>query len=455
MIKAPKKEEKTSRIPPVQIALDLVDLPRAIQIAKEAVKGVISETNDPSSAWVEAGTPLIKSEGMSAIRELRQQFPGHTVCADMKVMDAGATEVEIAAKAGANVVFILGCSPDPCISEAILAGKKYGVKIAADLISVKEPAKRAIELEKMGVDIINVHVGLDQQVLGVKPIDLVRDISKAVSSYTLISAAGGINSQTAVQAYEAGANIIIVGGAIYKAKSPEQSAKKIVQSLKSGKPVETKEFLKYDSEHLVDAFRKVSTANISDAMHRTGELRGLKPVWVHDPGKLKFAGPAVTVRTYDGDWSAPVQAIDHAKPGDVIVIDACQGEIAIWGELATNSCISKGVVGVVIDGAVRDIDDIRRMEFPIFARHFTPTAGEPKGFGEINAPIEICGRKIEPGDWIIGDESGIVVVPKNVAMEMANRAIDVNEKENRIREEIQRGSTLGQTTYLKKWDVQK
>jgi 3-hexulose-6-phosphate synthase/6-phospho-3-hexuloisomerase len=200
---------------------------------------------------------------------------------------------------------------------------------------------------------------------------------------------------------------------------------------------------------------KVSTANISDAMHRTGELKGLQPVWVGEPGKLKFAGPAVTVRTYNGDWSAPVQAIDHAKKGDVLVIDACQGDIAVWGELATNSCITRGIVGVIIDGAVRDIDDIRKLKFPLFARHFTPTAGEPKGFGEINAPIEICGRKVEPGDWIIGDESGVVVVPQSMAMEMANRAIDVLEKENRIREEIQRGSTLGQTQYLSKWDVKK
>ncbi len=449
------KKDKTGNIPPLQIALDLVDLPRAIKIAEEAVKGIISETKDISKAWVEAGTPLIKSEGMNAIRELRKTFPGHTICADMKTMDAGAAEIEIAAKAGANVVFILGCSPDTCITEAIRAGKNYGVKIAADLISCIEPAKRAAELEEMGVDIINIHVGLDQQVLGVNPIDLVREVSKAVSSKVLISAAGGLNSETAVQAYEAGADIIIVGGPLYKAKSPEESAKKIMKSLKSGKPIESKEFLKYDAEHLVDAFIKVSTANISDAMHRTGELRGLKPVWVGEPGELKFAGPAVTVRTYDGDWSAPVQAIDHAKPGDVIVIDACQGEIAVWGELATNSCISQGVVGVVIDGAVRDIDDIRKMKFPIFARHFTPSAGEPKGFGEINAPIEICGRKIEPGDWIIGDDSGVVVVPRNAAMEMANRAIDVNEKEDRIREEIQRGSTLGQTMYLEKWDVQK
>ena len=98
-----EKKDKTGTIPPVQVALDLIDLPRAIQIAEEAVKGIVSETGDISKAWVEAGTPLIKSEGMNAIRQLRDRFPGHTICADMKVMDAGATEVEIAAKAGANI----------------------------------------------------------------------------------------------------------------------------------------------------------------------------------------------------------------------------------------------------------------------------------------------------------------------------------------------------------------
>ena len=450
-VKQPAKNE----IPPMQVALDLIDLPRAIQIAEEAVKGILAETdNDISKAWVEAGTPLIKSEGMNAVRELRNKFPGHTIVADMKTMDAGSTEIEMAAKAGANVVFILGVSPDSCISEAVLAAKKYGVKVGADLISCEEPAKRAAELEKMGVDIINIHVGLDQQVLGIKPIDIIKKVAQTVSK-ALISAAGGLNSETAVQAYEAGADIIIIGGSLYKARSPEESARKIAQSLKLGKPIATKEFIKFDASQLVEAFMKVSTANISDAMHKTGELKGLQPVWTGEPGELKFAGPAVTVRTYNGDWSAPVQAIDHAKPGDVIVIDACRGDIAVWGELATNSCKSQGVVGVVIDGAVRDIDDIRKMKFPVFARYFTPTAGEPKGFGEINAPIEICERKVEPGDWIIGDESGVMVVPKNLAMEMANRAIDVKERENRIREEIQRGSTLGQTVYLKKWDVLK
>ncbi|MBN2041142.1 MAG: orotidine 5'-phosphate decarboxylase [Spirochaetes bacterium] len=432
---------QTKKLPPLQIALDLIDLPRALQIAEEAVSGGVT--------WIESGTPLIKADGMESVRALRNRFPEKTIVADMKTMDAGAVEVEIAAKSGADVVLILGVSPDSMISEAVLAGKKYGVKIGADLIATDDPVKRAKELEELGVDIINIHVGLDQQVLGIEPVELIKKVSKACSSNIMIAAAGGLNSETAVKAYEA-------GGSLYKAKNPKEIAEKIIESLKSGKPVETKEFHKFDAEHLAEAFSKVSTANISDAMHRTGEMRGLKPVWQGSPEKpMKFAGPAVTVRTYSGDWSKPVAAIDECRPGDVLVIDSCASEIACWGELATHSCITAGVIAVIIDGAARDIDDIRKLQFPVFARHFTPTAGEPKGFGEINAVIECGGRSIEPGDWIIGDESGIVAVPKKKAMEIANRAIDVKEKEDRIREEIKRGSTLGKTAYLKKWDIKK
>lgn len=439
-------EEKV--IPPLQVALDLMDLPRALQIAEESVKG--------GATYIEAGTPLIKAEGMNAVRELRKKFPNLVIVADMKTMDAGSTEVEMAAKAGADIVFILGVADDSAIREAVQAGKKYGVKIAADLIMTKDPAARALELEKLGVDIVNIHVGLDQQVLGVNPIDIVKKVAKSVSSNVKIAAAGGLNSETAVLAYEAGADIIVVGGALYKARNPEESARKIVESLKLGKPLESKNFHKFDEAHLKDAFSIVSTCNISDAMHKTGEMRGLWPVWTGSKEKpLKFAGPAVTVRSYAGDWSKPVSAIDECKPGDVLVIDNCGSEIACWGELATNSCIVKKVAAVIIDGAARDIDDIRKLQFPVFVRHISPTAGEPKGFGEINAPIECFGRHVEPGDWIVGDESGVVVVPKRIAMEMANRAIDVKEREDRIREEILRGSTLAQTVYLKKWDVQK
>src|SRR3989304_5642011 len=90
--------------PVLQLALDFVDLDRALKVAHEAVEGGVD--------WVEAGTPLIKSEGVDAVRALRREFPDRTIVADMKIMDAGRMEVEAAAKAGANIVDVLGAAPD-------------------------------------------------------------------------------------------------------------------------------------------------------------------------------------------------------------------------------------------------------------------------------------------------------------------------------------------------------
>ena len=107
---------------------------------------------------------------------------------------------------------------------------------------------------------------------------------------------------------------------------------------------------------------------------------------------------------------------------------------------------------MVIDGSIRDLEDIKKIRFPAFSRLISPTAGEPRGFGEINVPIKCGNVLVRPGDYIIGDPDGVVVVPKENAVEIANRAIDVMEKENRIRKEIQKGSTLSKVMEIKKWE---
>jgi 3-hexulose-6-phosphate synthase/6-phospho-3-hexuloisomerase len=378
----------------------------------------------------------------------------------MKTVDGGAVEIEMAAKSGANVVLMLGGSDNASVTEAVEAAKKYGVLLGCDTIDIppERLIERALELEEMGAQMIVSHVGVDQQVIygGEKTLEIARKLKEKLQPTTWLAIAGGINSETAAEAKKIGVDVIIVGGALYKSENPQKTAKKIKLAIKSAKPIKSELFKKYDESHLKEAFMKVSTANISDAMHRSGEMKGIKPVWMGtEKYPLKFAGPAYTVRAYNGDWSKPVEAIEEAKKGDVIVIDACQGKDAVWGELASWSSKGKGIEGVVIDGAVRDIDDIIKIKFPIYARHFTPTAGEPRGLGETNVSIVCAGQKVNPGDWVVGDDSGVVIIPKEKALEMANRAIDVMEKENRIREEIKRGSTLSEVMYLKKWEKQK
>jgi 3-hexulose-6-phosphate synthase/6-phospho-3-hexuloisomerase len=192
----------------------------------------------------------------------------------------------------------------------------------------------------------------------------------------------------------------------------------------------------------------VSAANLSDALHRGGVLEGLRPLF---PG-IRMAGRALTVRTYPGDWAKPVEAIDLAQPGDVLAIDAGGVGPALWGELATHSALVKGLAGVVIDGALRDSGDIAKLKFPAFTRLIMPNAGEPKGFGEIGVPIRIGGLSVETGDWLLGDDDGVTVLPRRLAVEYANRAMDVLEKENRIREEIKEGKTLAQVMDLLRWE---
>jgi 3-hexulose-6-phosphate synthase/6-phospho-3-hexuloisomerase len=185
-------------------------------------------------------------------------------------------------------------------------------------------------------------------------------------------------------------------------------------------------------------------------MQRQGALHGLLP---HFPPKVtKLVGPAVTVVTRDGDWAKPVEAIDRASPGDVVVVDAGGSTTAIWGELASWSAHVRKVAGVVIDGAVRDLDAILELGFPVFSRFVSPNAGEPKGHGEIGIGVTVGGQLVRPGDWIVGDLSGLVVVPRERAQEIANRALDVLEHENRVREEIRRGSTLGEVQKLEHWE---
>jgi len=178
-------------------------------------------------------------------------------------------------------------------------------------------------------------------------------------------------------------------------------------------------------------------------------MKGIVPRIRHG---TKMVGRALTVKTADGDWAKPVEAIDRAGPGDVIVVDAGGGTTAVWGELASHSCQVKGVAGVVIDGAARDIDTILEINFPCFSRHVVPHAGEPKGHGDIGSEITCGGQHVRTGDWVVGDESGVVVVPQEQAVEMANRALDVLERENRIREEIKRGGTLSSVLELEKWE---
>ncbi len=427
--------------PVLQLALDFVNLDQAMRIAHEAVKGGVQR--------LEAGTPLIKSEGLEVVRKLRNEFPSLKIVADMKVMDAGRVETSAAAKAGADVVHVLGAASDATVQECVESARRYEASICVDLVGFSEAselARRAAEVQELGASSLCVHTPIDQQMQGEGPFEDLRAVASSVE--IPVGVAGGINSETAPEAIEAGASIVIVGGAISKAPDATDATETIIEAMETGQAVATELYKRTGAEDVADVLTRTSAADITMALHNEGVIEEMDPV----VQGAHMAGPARTVWTYPGDWAKPVEAIDEAQEGEVLVIDACGRPPAVWGEMATMSAVQRGMAGVVIFGAIRDTCNIREMEFPAFSTIITPVAGEPKGQGMMDVPLHFGGQTIRNGDWIIGDDDGVVVIPQEKVVEVANRAQSVLEEEDREMAEIEDGSTLGQVAELSRWE---
>lgn len=424
--------------PILQVALDFVNLSRALKVAGAA--------HEAGATWLEAGTPLIKSEGLDAVRALHKEFPRARIIADMKTMDAGRIEVECAAKAGASLVMVLGVASESTIAECVEVARNYGCEIGVDTVGVADPAALAVRCQELGAHLISVHCPIDDQMRGASPFERLKTVAGAVT--IPVAVAGGINSETAAEAVSSGANVVVVGGAITKAEDPGQATSRILEALRTGQSFETELFKRADETDIRRVLEQVSTPNVSDAMHRGGHLPGL----VACQQGARACGRAVTVRTYPGDWAKPVEAIERCEEGDVLVIDAAGVGPAVWGELASESSLQRKISACVVYGAIRDVDSIRQIGFPCWSTLIMPAAGEPKGFGEINVPIKVAGMQVEPGDWISCDDNGVVRIPRARAVEIANRSMDVLEQENRLREEIRQASTLSEVMELLRWE---
>jgi RraA family protein len=136
----------------------------------------------------------------------------------------------------------------------------------------------------------------------------------------------------------------------------------------------------------------------------------------------RVAGPAFTVKTPPGEHPAVKQALEQAAPGDVIVIDggAFVGR-ALWGDRMSLQAQERGIAGVVIDGAVRDVAQVAELAFPLFAITSVPTAPHTDLDGNLGGTITCGGRRVEPGDLVVGDDDGVVVIPRLVAADVLCR----------------------------------
>jgi RraA family protein len=182
-------------------------------------------------------------------------------------------------------------------------------------------------------------------------------------------------------------------------------------------------------------------ALLSDALGKAGAMDHDMHCWSGNP---RMAGPAMTLRVHTADILMVGKALTDCPKGHVLVIDG-QGErnTALWGAITTACARLKGVEGVVIDGAIRDVAQIRRDRLPVFARAVVPNAGGAEYRGETGVPIQCGGAVVSPGDWIVSDEDGVVVIPAGRLTETLEVAERLRKVERAIYAEVQRGKDVG------------
>ncbi len=203
--------------PLIQMALDSLDFDATVGLASQVA---------PFVDIFEIGTPCIKHNGVNLVRELRARFPDKLILVDLKTMDAGEYEATPFYAAGADICTVLGVSGLATIAGVVKAANAHGAEAQIDLINVDDKIGCARASADLGAQIVGVHTGLDAQAAGHTPFADLSDIAR-LGLPVRISVAGGIKQSTVQDVVKAGANIIVVGAAIYCAPSPAEAAREI------------------------------------------------------------------------------------------------------------------------------------------------------------------------------------------------------------------------------------
>ncbi|MGJ7565278.1 RraA family protein [Variovorax sp. GB1R11] len=189
---------------------------------------------------------------------------------------------------------------------------------------------------------------------------------------------------------------------------------------------------------IIAALQDIPVAALSDNLHRNIGSVGLQPY--HRPGHKTMVGTAVTVKTRGGDNLTPMRAFEFCRPGDVLVIDA-GGDItnAVIGGILSFYTATIGTAGLVLDGAIRDVAEIRERDYPVYARGVNHRGPYKDGPGEINVPVSVGGMIVNPGDIVVGDQDGLLAFSPDEAEWLIEKARAHLETEARTIQAMKEG----------------
>jgi regulator of RNase E activity RraA len=193
------------------------------------------------------------------------------------------------------------------------------------------------------------------------------------------------------------------------------------------------------SDGVIARFKGAASANVADAM---GRFNFMDP-GIRSRSGFPLCGPAVTVLCRPADNLMVHKALDVAQPGDVVVVNTVGNTTtAVFGDLMCRTAAAKKLGGIVVDGAIRDVEGITSLQFPAFSRAVTPGSCDKDGPGELNVPIACGGTVVMPGDVIVGDDDGVAVVPRDHAEEVLRLLDELLARERKRVAEIDEGMLI-------------
>lgn len=208
---------------------------------------------------------------------------------------------------------------------------------------------------------------------------------------------------------------------------------------------------KRPSKKTIEQFYKVSTCMVSDALDKLGLPAGVYGIGPMHKNCKKIVGPAITMKiipygTYNPPGHMGVDPLTVAEPGDVLVYDnAGRPGLNTWGDIVTWSAIKSGIIGTISDGAVRDIEEVEEIGYPLFARSATPLTARGRIVqADYNCVIQIGNVQVNPGDLVMADANGVAIIPCDRADEVLNVALDILERERSMIEDIKKGISFNE-----------
>lgn len=204
----------------LQLALDVLDSDKAIDLAMQTREYI---------DIIEIGTPLIKHEGISLVRKMRELFPEKEILVDLKTMDVGAYEADFCFDAGADIVTVLGVADIDTVQGSIKSANTHKKKVMVDFINVADKVDLAQQVKELGAHYVGIHSGIDQQNKGESPLSDFREVSQQVDMPFVV--AGGINLSNIDSIAQEAPSVIVVGGAITGAADPKEAAQSIYTKL--------------------------------------------------------------------------------------------------------------------------------------------------------------------------------------------------------------------------------